>query len=316
MLDYDLLDDFATIADNGSPVLEEFACLETVVASPVIDCFQVNRLNVPDSTDMKKSLKPDMYYKPKEEIVIAAIEDVENVMPEVVEPSTSHLKITEPTKFESYKNMCIPGQPRHAIAKRTKKAVVCTKVEMDDNCKCRVVDFSIDRDVIKKCMRSIITIRSNDTLCLARSLAVLVAHAQKVLNIQVDEKSSYETLRNGDMNYRTSGQMQTALSLQKKASLSTIYPCTLGDIPAFEKILPLSLEIVVLSARQDNSVVYVSKGKKNEYQAFLYFSTNKAADKVGHFDVITNPKGFARNKLINKPIKVIEEEIEKYRRFG
>ena len=115
----------------------------------------------------------------------------------------------------------------------------------------------------------VITIRSDDTICLAR--AIVTAHA----NLK-PERWTKTQIQNGFNKSRRLQRVQ-ALKLHEDANVDiNDYGNNLGDVESFTK--HLDIEINIIDSEQFNSIVYMAnKGSKDKI--YLYKTSN-------HFDVI------------------------------
>ena len=149
---------------------------------------------------------------------------------------------------------------------------------------------NLEKDRISK--TSIITIRNNDNMCLARALTVAIAR------LQMDEattpeakrtaKNRYEVIRRGDNNRKTSQQKKKALEYHQLAGVSRDEPCTLADIAKFEDAL--GVDVFVFAAHVKNSVIYPNKDRPRRNRR-VYLYNKKTGDDVGHFDAVGNVTG-------------------------
>ena len=120
--------------------------------------------------------------------------------------------------------------------------------------------------------RSIITIKNNDDLCLARALVVAIA--------QIEKDPSYHILMNPDR--RT--QEKKARELHELAKVP-LGPCGLPEVELFQKYLT-GYEINIVSTAHNNSIIYPPKPtSSNATPTYLHLHMN-------HYDVITTLPGF------------------------
>ena len=120
---------------------------------------------------------------------------------------------------------------------------------------------------------SVITIKNNDNLCLARALVVAVAKAENALN--------YRNL----IRSNRSMQEKEAKKLHAAANVS-LGPCGIPEVKMFQKHLT-KYEINIVSGNQDNAIIYPPKtaNNNNVTPIYLYLHDN-------HYDVITTMPGF------------------------
>ena len=119
---------------------------------------------------------------------------------------------------------------------------------------------------------SVITIKNNDNLCLARALVVAVARIEK------DPK--YKTL----VDSRWTAQQMKAMELHRAANVP-FGPCGLSEVDLFQKYLT-NYEITIVSGNHNDSIIYPSKPSNNNVTPiYLYLHDN-------HYDVITSMPGF------------------------
>ena len=120
---------------------------------------------------------------------------------------------------------------------------------------------------------SVITIKNNDNLCLARALVVAVAKAENALN--------YRNL----IRSNRSMQEKEAKKLHAAANVP-LGPCGIPEVKMFQKHLT-KYEINIVSGNQDNAIIYSPKtaNNNNVTPIYLYLHDN-------HYDVITTMPGF------------------------
>ena len=120
---------------------------------------------------------------------------------------------------------------------------------------------------------SVITIKNNDNLCLARALVVAVAKAENALN--------YRNL----IRSNRSMQEKEAKKLHAAANVP-LGPCGIPEVKMFQKHLT-KYEINIVSGNQDNAIIYPPKtaNNNNVTPIYLYLHDN-------HYDVITTMPGF------------------------
>ena len=120
---------------------------------------------------------------------------------------------------------------------------------------------------------SVITIKNNDNLCLARALVVAIA--------KIENNPNYKNLR--DSNNRA--QQNKAIALHERANV-TFGPCGLPEVDLFQKYLT-NYEINIVSGNHNDSIIYPPKPSTNNNVTpiYLYLHDN-------HYDVITSMPGF------------------------
>ena len=120
--------------------------------------------------------------------------------------------------------------------------------------------------------KSIIVIKNNDDLCLARALVVAIA--------KIEKDPSYHILMNAER--RT--QEKKARELHELAKVP-LGPCGLPEVELFEKYLT-KYEINIVSTAHDSSIIYPPKPTtSNATPIYLHLHEN-------HYDVITTMPGF------------------------
>ena len=121
--------------------------------------------------------------------------------------------------------------------------------------------------------RSIITIRNNDNLCLARALVVAIA--------KIENAPNYRTLIRSDKRI----QEKEAKKLHVAANVP-LGPCGIPEVKMFQKYLT-KYEINIVSGNHDNSIIYPPEPSTNNNVTpiYLYLHDN-------HYDVITSMPGF------------------------
>ena len=120
--------------------------------------------------------------------------------------------------------------------------------------------------------KSIIVIKNNDDLCLARALVVAIA--------KIEKDPSYHILMNAER--RT--QEKKARELHELAKVS-LGPCGLPEVELFQKYLT-KYEINIVSTAHDSSIIYPPKlTTSNATPIYLHLHEN-------HYDVITTMPGF------------------------
>ena len=131
---------------------------------------------------------------------------------------------------------------------------------------------TIDLESYLESKRSVIRIRNNDDLCLARALVVAIAKA--------DGDKRYGQLAN----HRKPSQKKAACELHEKAGVP-FGPCGIPEVKQFQKHLP-EYEINIVSMDHGNSIIYPEWPTDAEVKRiYLYLHSN-------HYDVITTMPGF------------------------
>ena len=119
---------------------------------------------------------------------------------------------------------------------------------------------------------SVITIKNNDNLCLARALVVAIA--------KIEKDPKYKTL----VDSRRPAQQMKAVELHRAANVP-FGPCGLPEVDLFQKYLT-NYEINVVSGNHNSSIIYPPKPSNNNVTPiYLYLHDN-------HYDVITSMPGF------------------------
>ena len=120
---------------------------------------------------------------------------------------------------------------------------------------------------------SVVTIKNNDNLCLARALVVAIA--------KIENAPNYRTLIRSDKRI----QEKKAKELHTAANVP-LGPCGIPEVEMFEKYLT-NYEINIVSGNHANSIIYPPKPSTNNNVTpiYLYLHDN-------HYDVITSMTGF------------------------
>ena len=120
---------------------------------------------------------------------------------------------------------------------------------------------------------SVITIKNNDNLCLARALVVAIA--------KIENDPKYKTL----IDSRWTTQQMKAIELHQTANVP-FGPCGLPEVDLFQKYLT-NYEINIVSGNHNDSIIYPPKPSNNNNVTpiYLYLHDN-------HYDVITSMPGF------------------------
>ena len=118
---------------------------------------------------------------------------------------------------------------------------------------------------------SIITIKNQDNLCLARALVVAIAKA--------DNAPNYNYLRD-----KVRAQQVKAIELHAKAKVPMGPSCGLEEVDMFQKHLT-EHEINIVSGNHDNAIIYPKKPSTDKTPIYLFLHDN-------HYDVITSMPGF------------------------
>ena len=127
--------------------------------------------------------------------------------------------------------------------------------------------------------RSIVSINNDDSLCLARSIAVCIARRLvEESNDDPEVKAQYQNIRKGNRRK----QKDKALHYYSLANVPIDRPCSLSDIQNFEKVL--NIQVVVFAAHLGNKVIYAGENKPR--RIYLYYQQN-----IEHFDAVVNIRG-------------------------
>ena len=121
---------------------------------------------------------------------------------------------------------------------------------------------------------SVITIKNNDNLCLARGLVVAIA--------KIENDPNYTNLRDS----KKRAQQNKAIALHERANVP-FGPCGLPEVDLFQKYLT-NYEINIVSGNHNDSIIYPPKPSTNNNNVtpiYLYLHDN-------HYDVITSMPGF------------------------
>ena len=119
--------------------------------------------------------------------------------------------------------------------------------------------------------KSIITIKNQDNLCLARALVVAIAKA--------DDAPNYNNLIR-----HVRAQQVKAIELHAKAKVPMGPSCGLEEVDMFQKHLT-EYEINIVSGNHDNAIIYPKKPSTDKTPIYLFLHDN-------HYDVITSMPGF------------------------
>ena len=120
---------------------------------------------------------------------------------------------------------------------------------------------------------SVVTIKNNDNLCLARALVVAVA--------RIENAPNYGTL------IRTGGRAQEKKARELHEAANVPFgPCGIPEVEMFQKYLT-NYEINIVSGNHNSSIIYPPKPSTNNNVTpiYLYLHDN-------HYDVITSMPGF------------------------
>ena len=138
----------------------------------------------------------------------------------------------------------------------------------------------LKRDILdmRECLhkkKSIITIKNNDNLCLARALVVAVA--------KIENAPNYKNLIRSDRRM----QEKEAKKLHAAANVP-LGSCGIPEVKMFQKYLT-KYEINIISGNHNNAIIYPPKPSTNNNNSgtpiYLYLHDN-------HYDVITSMPGF------------------------
>ena len=131
--------------------------------------------------------------------------------------------------------------------------------------------YNIDDYLDQK--NSVVRIKNNDDLCLARALVVGIA--------KVDKDPRYNQIKKSDRPV----QREKALALHRAANVP-LGPCGLNEVALFQQYLT-DYQIRVISGDHNNSIIYPPQplGTDEKKHLTLYFHDN-------HFDTINSIPGF------------------------
>ena len=131
--------------------------------------------------------------------------------------------------------------------------------------------YNIDDYLDQK--NSVVRIKNNDDLCLARALVVGIA--------KVDKDPRYNQIKKSDRPV----QREKALALHRAANVP-LGPCGLNEVALFQQYLS-DYQIRVISGDHNNSIIYPPQplGTAEKKHLTLYFHDN-------HFDTINSIPGF------------------------
>ena len=120
---------------------------------------------------------------------------------------------------------------------------------------------------------SVVTIKNNDNLCLARALVVAIA--------KIEKDPRYKLLTNSGKR----AQEKKARELHEAANVP-FGPCGVPEVEMFQKYLT-NYEINIVSGNHNSSIIYPPKPSTNNNVTpiYLYLHDN-------HYDVITSMPGF------------------------
>jgi len=128
--------------------------------------------------------------------------------------------------------------------------------------------------------KSVIRIRNNDLLCLARALVTDMARQEK--------HPDWNSIRQGRQRQRI-----LAKELHEKAGVPEGL-CGLPEVTKFQQVIE-DYQIIVLSAEHFNAIVF--EGPKRERQIYLYLCNN-------HYDVITSVSDETTGALIVRRVMI------------
>ena len=123
---------------------------------------------------------------------------------------------------------------------------------------------------------SVVTIKNNDNLCLARALVVAIA--------KIEKDPNYKNL----IDSKNRAQQNKAIALHERANVP-FGPCGIPEVEMFQKYLT-NYEINIVSGNHDCSIIYPPKPSTSNTVTpiYLYLHDN-------HYDVITSMPGFLSN---------------------
>ena len=179
---------------------------------------------------------------------------------------------------------------------------VCTLPKGGAGGRLRIANFAAD----KFTKRSIVSIKNDDNLCLARSIACGWACLRVRDAPDADKEDfsrEYKHIIRGDLSRKTSRQKKMALGYMNQLGLPEDKVCSLEDIPLFEKLLNIS--IVVISIPAGYNVIYHNKElTESNSRVYLLYSE---IDGKGHFDFIKTLSGvYSSSYFCHKCLKPYE----------
>ena len=137
---------------------------------------------------------------------------------------------------------------------------------------------------------SVITIKNEDNLCLARALVVAIA--------KVKNAPDYVNLRD-----HVTTQQVKAIELHARAKVPMGPSCGLEEVDMFQKHLT-EYEINIVSGIHDNAIIYPKKPSTDKTPIYLYLH-----DK--HYDVITSMPGFlSKNYYCHKCRRAYAKKLD------
>ena len=150
---------------------------------------------------------------------------------------------------------------------------------------------NLETDIKSK--KSVVSIRNQDYMCLARALAVSLAHLDfqeaKGGAKEREMRNRYNLVRKGDRNRKTSVQKKKAIEYHRLAGIQTDRPTSLSDIPKFEDAL--DIDIYIFAAHLNQKLLYPDRERpRRRRRCYLFFT--KHQENQGHFDAITNVPAF------------------------
>ena len=139
--------------------------------------------------------------------------------------------------------------------------------------------------------RAIVAIKNEDSLCLARALAVGIAKnnvKNAIATEKINAEKVHQSIGKGDQKRLSSVQKRKALEYHELAGVPTNRQCSLLDIQLFEDVL--DVDVIVFAAHLNNKVLYPDSDqpKTRTNRVYLYYTKS---NEVGHFDCIVNIKG-------------------------
>ena len=141
--------------------------------------------------------------------------------------------------------------------------------------------------------RSVISIRNNDNLCLAR--AIVVGNAHTDMSSYETSSPKYEELKKKFKKLcdrRNIAQKEKAQNLATAAGIPISRRGLMTDVPFYEKVI--GKKITVLSTTCGNGPLY--KGCEDFNQSVMLYHTENEHDESGHFDVITRMNAFVSKR--------------------
>ena len=135
--------------------------------------------------------------------------------------------------------------------------------------------------------RSIVRIRNDDDLCMARALVVAKA--------KLDNDPQYKSI----VDHRRPMQTRLAQELHQNAG-APLGPCGIEQAKQFQAYLT-EYQINIVSKEYENKIIYA--GPEKDKKIYLYMHNN-------HYDVITKMPGFFAHKYYCHACKKVYDHLE------